>query len=348
MVFTVEKNFNVNANNVSADSPLWDIIYGHAAYRALLVAHDLKIFPILEKKRCQLAEIAEELKIHNRSAKAILDVLASSKLLQLEDGYYSLTPLAKEYLLETSHTYFGGVLDIMMANDRAVASVDSLKKAVLTNSPQLYNSEKPFDTHEEQVELARNFTYAMHGHSMAPALVWPELIDLSGYKLLLDIGGGSGAHAIGATLKWSQLRAIVLDLLPVCEVVPEFTMRYGLEARIGTDASDMWSEPFPAADIHFYSDIYHDWSPEKGRFLTEKSFDSLPSDGRIVIHEMLYNDDQTGPFTVAASNMQMLVTMEGQQYSGQELSEMLTEAGFTDIEVKPTLGYWSIVTGCKP
>jgi hypothetical protein len=44
----------------------------------------------------------------------------------------------------------------------------------------------------------------------------------------------------------------------------------------------------------------------------------------------------------------MLVAMPGQQYSGLELSTMLTEAGFTEIEVKPTFGYWSIVTGRKP
>ena len=71
--------------------------------------------------------------------------------------------------------------------------------------------------------------------------------------------------------------------------------------------------------------------------------------GRIIIHEMLYNDDKTGPFPVAAFNIVMLLwTTEGQQYSGRELSAMLTEAGFTDIEVKPTFGYWSIVTGRKP
>jgi hypothetical protein len=45
----------------------------------------------------------------------------------------------------------------------------------------------------------------------------------------------------------------------------------------------------------------------------------------------------------------MLLWLEGaKQYSGRELSVMLTAAGFTDIEVKPTFGYWSIVTGHKP
>jgi hypothetical protein len=44
----------------------------------------------------------------------------------------------------------------------------------------------------------------------------------------------------------------------------------------------------------------------------------------------------------------MLLGTEGEEYSGRELSAMLTETGFTDVEVKPTWGYWSIVTGRKP
>jgi hypothetical protein len=44
----------------------------------------------------------------------------------------------------------------------------------------------------------------------------------------------------------------------------------------------------------------------------------------------------------------MLLWTEGKQYSGSELAAMLVEAGFTDVEVKPTFGYWGIVTGRKP
>jgi hypothetical protein len=32
-----------------------------------------------------------------------------------------------------------------------------------------------------------------------------------------------------------------------------------------------------------------------------------PSGGRIVVHEMPLNDDHTGPFTIAAFNMMMLL-----------------------------------------
>jgi hypothetical protein len=46
--------------------------------------------------------------------------------------------------------------------------------------------------------------------------------------------------------------------------------------------------------------------------------------------------------------MVMMGWTEGEQYSGAELSAMLTDAGFRDIEVKPTFGYYSIVTGSRP
>ncbi|MDB9516907.1 methyltransferase [Roseofilum reptotaenium CS-1145] len=326
------------------DQPLWDLILGYLPQRVLLLAHDLKLFPLLAQQPRSIAEICQSLNIESRPAFAMLSVLVSVGLVEEQAGNYSLTPLAEDYLLASSSTYVGGVLDSMIANDTVVFSFESLKRAVLTNSPQFQG----FETFEQQMDLARLFTRSMHSHSMAAALAWPKAIDLSGYKQLLDIGGGSGTHSITAILKWSALKAIVLDLQPVCEVAKEFIAQYGLENRIQTHSSNMWEEQFPVADCHFYADIYHDWTPEKGRFLTQKSFDSLPSGGRLIIHEMLYNDSKFGPQTVANYNFTMLVTMQGQQYSGRELSTLLSEVGFVDVEVIPTTGYWSIVTGCKP
>jgi protein-L-isoaspartate O-methyltransferase len=122
---------------------------------------------------------------------------------------------------------------------------------------------------------------------MGPALAWPEVVDLSQHKRMLDIGGGSGAHCIGATLRWLHLHALVFDMAPVCEVAEEFISRYGLQNRIRTHVGDLWNDPFPPADLHFYSMIYHDWPPEKCRFLTRKSFESLKSGGRILTRETL-------------------------------------------------------------
>ena len=69
----------------------------------------------------------------------------------------------------------------------------------------------------------------------------------------------------------------------------------------------------------------------------------------MILHEMLYDDCKAGPFSTAAMNINMLLQYEaGRQYSGRELSSMLEEAGFTDIDVRATFGYYSIVIGRKP
>jgi hypothetical protein len=80
-------------------------------------------------------------------------------------------------------------------------------------------------------------------------------------------------------------------------------------------------------------------------WLARKSFDNLPPAGRIIVHDVLFNDYRSGPFPAAALNIAMLVSMPGQQYSGSEIVQMLADAGFTRIEVKSTFGYWSIVIG---
>ena len=177
---------------------------------------------------------------------------------------------------------------------------------------------------------------------------WPEAADLSEHQLLLDIGGGSGVHSIGAIHRWTHLKAVIFDLAPVCEVAQEFIKREGLTSSITTQEGDIWDDPFPEADIHFYSNVYHACPPEKCRFLTRKCFESLKPGGRIILHELLYNEEITGPSTATELKVVMLLAGEkDHQHSGRSLSEMLAEAGFTDIEVKSTYGYLGIVTGKK-
>lgn len=328
------------------DRLLWDIIMGIYGYQAVLVAHDLKLFPLLAEKPMTIQEISDALHIALRPTEALVSVCISLGLITAEEGRYSLTPLSEDYFLESSPTYFGSFLDVSIST--AVLTFDRLKKAVLTNVPQVYGGEDLYASHEGQTERARAFTRMMHSHSMGAAQAWPDRIDLAACRVMLDVGGGSGAHSIGAALKWPQLRAVILDLPSVCAVAEEFIASYGLHERIAAHAANMWSDPYPPADMHFYSDIFHDFTPDKCRFLTQKSFSSLPPGGRIIIHEMLYNMEKTNPFTVAGYNVSMLLWTEGQQFSGNELSHMLQEAGFEDIEVIPTFGYWHVVTGRKP
>ena len=335
-------------NNKIADSKiLWDIIAGITGYRAVFVAYELELFEILDQQFLPLTEIAGQLNIAKRPAEALLLANLSLGLLQEENDLFSLTETAKHYLLKDSPTSFSGIFDLITNNSFAT-SIESLKNAVLSNSPQAYGDGDIFQIHEEQNEQAKAFTRGMHSISVEPATIWPDIINLSSYHQLLDIGGGSGTHAIGALNRWSNLKATVFDIKSVCEVAEEYIAEYNFQERLLTYPGDMWKSAFPSADIHFYSQIFHDWPLDKCSFLAKKSFDSLPPKGKIIIHEFLFNNDKSGPFIAAATSASMLVWAEGQQFSGIELTKLLSETGFVNINVTPSSGYWSIVCGEKP
>jgi len=318
------------------DRPLWDLLAAARGYTSLLVAHDIQLFALLGEGPHTLQEICAALQVATHPAQALLTTLEALQLVQADNGRYALTPLAEDTLLEGSPTYFGWYLEREILNE-PVFSFSSLKGAVLHSTPL------------EQRGDRQMFARAMHSMSMGAALAWPDAVDLSACQWLLDIGGGSGAHSIGATVKWPRLQARLLEKdTEILKLTRELIERYGVQERVHIQMGDMLNDPFPAADVHLYSAIYHHWPPERCRMLAAKSFVSLPSGGRIIIHERLYNDQQTGPFTVVALNMLARLRGEGGRYSAREYSSMLQDAGFVDIEVKPTFGYWSIVIGRKP
>ncbi len=342
------KDFLLNVKEpLIDDGPMWDIIFAVYGYPALLLAHKLKVFPLLADGSRTISDICDALKIEERPAEAILTVATSLGFLTLQDERYALTPISEDYLLETSPNYFGYFWDLMIENYQ-VCSFQSLEKAVTTNTAQVRGGKDLFNSPEEQIELLHQFTHGMHSISQPSSLVWPKLLDLSQYRLMLDLGGSSGSHAIGATLTLPNLQAIIVDFPQVCEIAQEYIMQYGVQDRVKTLATDIWNDHWPSADLHFFSHMYHDWSLEKCIFLTDKSFFSLESGGRIIINEVLYNNEKTGPFAAAAFSMIRMGWTEGKQYSGQELTEMLKNSGFVDIQIHPAFGYYSIVTGCKP
>ncbi len=327
------------------DRLIRSIINQSVVSQTILVAHDLGLFEIIGSKK-KIAVISEELNIPVRSTNAIILICVSSGLILKDDNFCSLTDYAKEYFLKESPYYFGDVLDLIIQQNE-VRSLSSIKNAILQGKPQIYDGCDLFETNSKNHELLNSFIKAMHGKSIGPAQAWVKVTPLSKYKKLLDIGGGAGTHTILACMTWQKLTGIIFDMPPVCEISKKYIQKYNMEARMCVYGGDMWKDNYPEADIHLYSDILHDWDKEHCNYLINKSFSSLPRNGKLIIHEMLFNDDKIGPKNVAAYNMNMLLWTQGQQFSQKEIQSMLVHSGFSNIEITPTFGDWCIVTGEK-
>lgn len=342
---------NIVANDaiqaVEDDTPVLEAMYGVYGTIGLLVAWDVGLFSTLVDEPKSMSKIGASLGLQPRAVDALLTVAAAQGFVEPDGDVWRLTPRARNYLVDSGPFSRRGILEFTR-DTLHLCTPENLKQAAISNRPFGYGQGEVFQTHREQVERARVFTRAMHSQSTAPAAAWPRALDLSAYTTMLDVAGGSGAHSIAAVRQWPNLRAVVLDMAPVCDLADEYVAEAGLAGRVSTVAGDMWQDPFPAADVHFYSLVYHDWAPDKCALLTRKSFEQLPAGGRIVVHEPLVNDDRTGPLVPALFSVVMLLWTEGRQYSGAELSELLRDGGFVDVEAKRTFGSWGIVTGRKP
>src|SRR4029434_6626023 len=153
--------------------------------------------------------------------------------------------------------------------------------------------------------------------------------DFGGIRRVLDVGGGSGCFAIAMALHHSQLRFTILGLSAMCDVAKTDIEGGGVAARVDTRAIDMFREPWPEGyDAIFFSNIWHDWSFETCRWLARRTFDVLAPGGRILLHEMLLDDDGNGPPATASFSMLMLLATQGQQFTFGELKAIMEEAGF--------------------
>jgi hypothetical protein len=131
--------------------------------------------------------------------------------------------------------------------------------------------------------------------------------------------------------------------------VDQYAAQAGLSQRIATWPANMFNDPWPdQCDAILFSDIFHDWDRASCLHLARRSFESLPAGGRLWLHEMLLDEQRDGPLVVLAFSMNMLSFLGSKQYTAQELGEVLQEAGFTQIQVQPTYGYYSLVSAYKP
>jgi cyclopropane fatty-acyl-phospholipid synthase-like methyltransferase len=166
---------------------------------------------------------------------------------------------------------------------------------------------------------------------------------------IMDVGGGSGCFMVAAAQAHPHLRCTVVELPAMCEIAQGYIGAAGVSDRVDTRAVDMFRDPWPRGyDAIFFSNVWHDWNARTCHWLAARAFEALPSGGRILLHEMLLQDNGAGPVTAASFSVLMLLATQGQQFTPGELQSILEAAGFARVQTAETHPHYSVVTGFKP
>ena len=165
-------------------------------------------------------DLAIHLKLSNRSTQALISCASSLKLVECKNNKYQLSELGKKYLNEKNPEYYGNVFDLLI-QENEIMNYSNIKKAILTNKSQV-NQGKELFKNEDTICSTQAFIESLHHKAYAPALFWPNIIDLSNHHIIIDIGCGSGIHSISACSTNTNLMGIACDRA----LVTPFTQKY--------------------------------------------------------------------------------------------------------------------------
>jgi 2-hydroxy-4-(methylsulfanyl)butanoate S-methyltransferase len=306
------------------------IAYGFMGSKALFAALNIDLFSHLAGSGKTLETLVNETGVASNRLSTLLAALTAIGLVARRGDTYGNAPASDRYLVRGAPAYFGDYyrfqidrliypalahLDAGIAGDTQHLAFDSL--AGMTGDP----------------EEADAFTRAQHAGSMGPAVMLARNFDVAEARHLLDVGGGSGAFSIALCQRNPQLRATVLDFPNVIDVAERFVSEAHLGDRIDYIRADAVNGPWPSGqDIILFSYLLSAVAESSFPLLLTKAWEALRPGGRLLIHDFMLDDDETGPALAALWFLQYLWgRIDGISFSAATLAEQLKAHGYENI-----------------
>jgi acetylserotonin N-methyltransferase len=331
------------------DRIIWDTWLSLFRFPVVSVADEVGTFAAITDRAMTTTELADAIHVDARALEIHLGMLAATGFVERREGRWRATAASRTWMHPQADGYAGPLIHRFKENQPFhVQLLETLNTGTRVPNPESASAE--WERGEMPPGMAKMITAFMNAHSRASALAAARQPAFAGVRSLLDVGGGSGIFSIELARAWPQLRATVMEIATICTEADQYIAAAGVGDRVKTQPVDMFRQPWPKDhDAHFFSNIFHDWSDDTCRMLARRSFEALPSGGRILLHEMLMDDDGCGPLPVAAFSLLMLIGTKGRQYSLPELRGFLEAAGFEDITATSNGGgYYSLVVARKP
>ncbi len=302
--------------------------YWHAC--TLHAGVKLDLFSRIETGDNTAEDIAGGLGYDVRGVAVLLDALVAMGLIVKTRSRYSNSATSKSLLVKGSPEYIGYMI---MHHHHLVEAWSHLYQAVRTGEP--VRKRGALDEEERESFLMGMFNMAM---GIAPGLAGQ--IDLGGRQHLLDLGGGPGAYAIHFCLANPNLKATIADLTTTRPFAEKTISRFGLSDRIDFVPCNYLEDDIQGAyDVAWLSHVLHGEGPDGCRMIIKKAVSALDQGGLMLIHDFILNDTSDGPLFPAIFSLNMLInTDKGRSYTGNQIKEMMSEAGLTNVKRLPFTG----------
>jgi len=300
---------------------LMELVRGFQAACIVIAAAELDVFTILHGQPMDAARLAGRLTGDPRATAVLLDALAAMRLLHKQDGVYRVPADVSAMLTETgAHCMLG----MVRHQGNCLRRWAQLAKVTLSGRPA-----EDVSVRGPQEDLA-SFIRAMHEISGPVASTLIESLGPLKFNHLLDLGGGSGTWTIPFLRLHPTVKATIFDLPDVIPMAELLLRNVGMADRVRLVPGSFYTDELPGgADLAWVSAIVHQNSREQNRAMFGKVFAALVPGGRILIRDIVMDEDRTSPPMGAFFAVNMLVgTPGGGTFTFSQLRDDLAAAGF--------------------
>lgn len=288
------------------------------------------LFDALGETSRTSTELAAELKLDAPTSLRILRALAVLELCtQVSADSFTATP-AGEMLRTGAPNSLRGMA--MLWGDRIWRSLETLGDTLRTGEPGWGNGD--FSALHADPVGSDIFNRAMAEQSLPIARALAEHCDFSGYREVMDVGGGYGAVLIEILRANPALSGSVCDLWMIKAGAERYLGEAGLGDRALFVDADFFSEVPQGSDCIVLKYVLHDWPDSDCRRVLANCRAALETGAALVVLERILPECVgPGDEPVVRTDLVMM-PISGKERTEAEFRVMLGEAGFTVGAVK--------------
>ena len=324
------------------------IAFGFMASKALFAGLHVDVFTRLSENSKTSSELATETGIPANRITTLLTALTSIGLVDRNDTVYSNAPASDMFLSRESKYEFGDYLRYQI--DRQMYPFLSQLNEVIEGSldPDAVDSYQHWMSDPKQASI---YSEAQHAGSLGPGKTLARLVDLTGTRNLLDVGGGTGAMTIRLLEAYPDLVSTIIDFPNVAEIGWRFVSEAGMVDRVRYIPGNALQAEWPKEqDVILVSYLFSGIPGDEVPRLVDYAFECLGAGGHLLVHDFMVEDDRTGPPMAALWQLQhMAFTPEARSVTPGWLNGRMEEVGFTDIQEEELVpGMTRLIHARKP
>lgn len=323
---------------------LLQLSFSLAPSSILSAALTLDVFTHVAAGNRTVEEIARAAGASERGARMLLDALVALQLLSKNGEHYELTPMSAEFLVRDRPNYIGEMLKM----DRTWQAWSNLAEVVRSGKPL-----QAVEARERAEDFFPMLVRGLHVINTQPARRTAQILGAGtthkGMRVL-DVACGSGIWGISVAEADTEAHVTAQDFPGLFETTRGYLKRHNVEDRYDFLPGDLKEIEFGENryDLAILGNIVHSEGEDSSRDLFKRLYKALKPGGRIVIIDMIPNNERTGPpFALFFALNMLLNTEKGSTYTLAEYTEWLSDAGFKRVETADIQSHSPIIIGYK-